>query len=199
MTVITVIAVIIILLLLYCVRIVYSFKLENFSISAKVCLKTPFKKELFDTNKPKKKTKETEGKKDKNKFDLETIKKLKPHAVIVISQLCGIIKRHFKVSKMETFIKLALEDPMENGIAYGVVSGVFNIGTAILMDKCKVKNIDLKIESDFESGEGFILETSGVVKVRPVMLLMIVIFNFKLIKAIKEILIIIKREDKENG
>lgn len=201
MKVLIVIAVIVILLLLYSVKIIYSFKLENFTISAKVVLKTPFIKELFNFGKPKKekKTKEEGKDKPKKKIDLDMVFKLKEPLTIVVAHLCKAIKRHTKIMRMDTFVKTALEDPMENGIAFGIVSGVFNIGSAVLMDKCKAKKIDLKIESDFESGEGLIFETEGTLKIRPVILAIALLLNFKLIKAIKNILTILKREEIENG
>ena len=77
MTALVIFTVIIILLLLYSVRIVYSINLLNFSASVNVVLKTPFKKKLFNTDKPKKQAKEKESKKTKNKINLEIIKKLK--------------------------------------------------------------------------------------------------------------------------
>lgn len=202
MKVLIVIAVIIILLLLYSIRIVYSFKLENFSVSAKVVLKTPFIKELFNTEKPKKEkkiAKEERKNKPKKKIDLDTVFKLNEPLTIVVATLCKVIKNHSKITKMDTFLKVALEDPMENGIAFGILSGIFNIAAALLTDKCKVKKNDFRIESDFNSGEGLIFETDGTLKVRPLILILVLIFNFKLIKAIKEILIILKREDIENG
>ena len=88
MKVLIVIAVIIILLLLYSIKIVYSFKLENFSVSAKVILKTPFIKELFNTEKPKKEkktTKEERKNKPKKKIDLDTVFKLKKPLTIVVA------------------------------------------------------------------------------------------------------------------
>lgn len=202
MKILIAITVIILLLLLYSVRIKYSFRLENFDFSVKVLLKIPFSIELYNSKKTKKEKtakKEEENKKSKKKIDLKTIGELKEPATDVISQLCGVIKRHCRITKMDTFIKTALEDPMENGIAFGIISGVFNIGTAILMDRCKVKNIDLKIESDFESGEGLIFESFGTLRVRPIILVFALIFNFKLIRAIKNIMTILKREDIENG
>ena len=200
MKILIAITVIIILLLLYKVRIIYSFKLKNFDFSAKITLKTPFSREIFNTEKPKKKkTIEKKGNKPKKKIDLETVLELKEPLTIVIARISRAIKKHCNIANLSIFVKTALDDPMENGIAFGVLNGVFNVGKAILMDKCKVKDIDLNITSDFESEEGLIFESFGTLKIRPLVLAVMLIFNFKLIKAIKDILTILKREDIENG
>lgn len=202
MKILVALIILIILLLLYSVKIIYSLRLKNFDFSATLVLKTPFFFEVFNSKKKKKKKEapiEKEPDKPKKKIKLDTLNQLKDPAFNAISQICKIIKKHCRIIKIETKAKTALEDPMENGIAFGVISGVLNVTTLILKEKCRIKDIKLEIFSDFNSGEGLIFESCGTLKVRPLLLVFVLLFNRKIIREIKKILDILKREDKENG
>lgn len=200
MLIFLIIALIIILLLLYSIQLKYFFELENFDFSIRVIIKTPFEKEIVNNKKPKeKKIKEEPEKKEKRKLTLEDLKRLKEPCEMLIVRLFYHLKRKVKLAEIKTETKLALEDPMENGIAYGIVSGGLNMCSALLKSKLKVKNISLDVLSDFNSGEGFIFENCGTIKVRPLVLAISIITDIKLIKAVKEILNILKREEKKNG
>ncbi len=184
-------------LLFFGVKIVFNISLRNFDFSAKVVIKFPFSKEIYPGHRKKKKraAKDSNSKKSAKKIDLETIKKLKNPVTVVISAICGIIKKYCRVLKLETKILSALEDPMENGIAFGIISGVFNVMTLVLKEQCGIKKTELEILSDFDSGEGLIFEMGGMIKVRPVLMLCAIVFNKKLIREIKNISDILKREE----
>ena len=201
MKILLVTIIILLLLIFYSVKIVFSVKLNNFDFSAGILLKTPFKKEIYSSKRKSKKTapKQVAEEKKKNKITLDKIKELKTPATDVICELCGIIKKHCRVVKLETKALSALPDPMENGIAFGIISAVLNIITLILKEQCNIKNVSLEITSDFDSGEGLVFESSGTLKIRPVFLLLTVLFNRKLILAIKRISEILKQGGKENG
>jgi len=191
---------VIVLLLFSSLKIVYDIKLVNFKFSAKLKVKFPFEKELYDSSKPREKDKEkTQNEKKQRKVNLKIIKELKEPVTITLTELSKLLKRHCGIVKIEISAKAALEDPMENGIAYGIVSGVLNVVSLVLKEKWGIKKVDLEILSDFDSGEGLILASCGTLKVRPVMLLINVIFARKFIKGIKNIIDILKKEEKENG
>lgn len=191
--------VIIVLLLIYSFRIVYEVSLENFDFFLKIEIKFPFTKEIYNSSKPRKKSGGAEKKKQDRKIDLDTIKKLKGPVSVALSEICRLIKRHCRITGISVNTKMALEDPMENGIAYGIVSGVLNVSALILSGKCNVKKIKLEILSDFNSGEGLIFKSCGTLKVRPVPMVLNVVVNRRLVKEIKNILEILKREENENG
>ena len=190
----------VIALLLFCsVKIVYEISLVNFKFSARLKVKFPLGKELYDSTKPKKKQEKKPNEKKQRKIGLRTVKELKEPVTVVLAEITKLLKRHCGIVKTEISAKTALEDPMENGVAYGIVSGVLNVAALLLKEKCGVKKVKLEILSDFDSGEGLIFKSCGTLKVKPVMLLVNLAFARKLIKGIKNIVEILKREDNENG
>ena len=200
MIILLIIFAVITLLLTSSVKIVYEISLVNFKFSAKLKIKFPFGKELYDSSKPKKKNKDkTQNKKKQSKINLRTIKALKQPVTLALTEFSNLLKRHCGIMEINISAKTALEDPMENGIAYGIVSGALNVGSLVLKEKCGVKKVKLEILNDFDSGEGLILASRGTLKVRPVMLLINIVFAKKFIKGIKNIVDILKREEKENG
>lgn len=201
MKILFVVILIFVLLLLYSIKIVYNITLNNFDFSAKVTLKLPFSKELFNSKKKSKQKssdKEKQEKQDKKKIDLETLRKLKDPAIDALTEVCKVLKKHCRIQRIDTKAKAALADPMENGIAFGILSGVLNVTTFILKEKCSAKKVNLEILSDFYSGEGLIFESRGTLRVRPLILITAIVFNLKLIKSIKVITDILK-EEKKNG
>lgn len=191
------IAAIIILLLLWSIKIVYEIKLNNFEFSASVKLKIPFDKELF--NSKKKKVEPTKAEKQKRKIDFETLKSLKTPVSEAFSEVCKLLGKRCKIVRIDTSAMVALEDPMENGIAYGIISGALNAVSGILLNKCRAKKVTLDVQNDFNSGEGLIFESKGILKINPMITAVSVLFNFKLIRTIKNILEILKTEGKKNG
>ena len=191
--------IIILLLLLFCsVKIVFLVKLHNFDFSARILLKFPFEKEIYSNKRKNNKSgeKEEAEEKKKSKITLDKLKELKSPASDAVSEICRIIKHHVKVIKLETKALSALEDPMENGIAFGIISGVLNVKTLILQQQCNIKNVRLEILSDFDSGIGLKFESTGTLKIRLIPTLMAVVFDRKLIKSIKNISEILNREEK---
>ena len=192
-------AAIIILLLLWSVKIVYEIKINNFDFSAVVKLRLPFEREVFNSKNQKENKAEKEPENKKQKIDIDTLKKLKAPASEVLAEICRLLKRQCRIVKMDTAAMVALDDPMENGIAFGIISGVLNVISAVLQDKCRAKRVALDIRSDFNSGEGLLFESKGILKINPVITVFAVLLNFKLIREIKNILEILKTEEKKNG
>ncbi len=200
MIIVLIIFAVIALLLFSSLNIVYDISLVNFKFSAKLKVKFPFGKELYDSSKPGKKDKEkTQNGKKQRKINLKTLKELKEPVTVTVAELSKLLKRHCGVVKIEISAKTALEDPMENGIAYGIVSGLLNVLSLVLKEKCGVKRVKLDILNDFDSGEGLIFSSCGTLKIRPVMLIGNLLFAGKFLKGIKNIIDILKREEKENG
>ena len=50
-----------------------------------------------------------------------------------------------------------------------------------------------------DSGEGFVFENKGILKVYPVITALSVLFDRKLIKEVKNIVSILKKEENSNG
>jgi len=189
------------LLLLFSVKIVYNITVNNFDFSAKIAFKFPFVKEMSLDEKTKKEKKQPPEKKkqEKKKVELKTLNKLGELDIGgALTESLRIITKHCKVISVDIKAKAALPDPMENGIAFGIISGVLNIVTFVLKENCRIENVNLEILSDFNSGEGLIFESHGTLRVRPFVLAAALLFNRKLIKNVKVILKIIK-EEKENG
>ena len=195
-----IIAILVLFLFLYSFRVVFEISLKNFDFYARISLKLPFEKVIFDSRKKdKRKIKETKTEKKGNKIKLETLKMLKDPAFTVISEVCKILKKHCRIIKVKTTAKAALDDPMENGIAYGIISGVLNVISLTLKETLGAKKVELDIISDFDSGEGLIFTSLGTLRVRPITLIFTVLFSRKLIKEIKNITDILKREETDNG
>ncbi len=201
MKILLVTIIILLLLLIYSVKIVFSVKLNNFDFSVRILLKLPFEKEIYSNKRKQNKSekKATTDEKTKSKMTLSKLKELKSPATDVVCEVCGLIKKHTKIVRLETKALSALQDPMENGIAFGIISAVLNVITLILKEQCDIKNVSLEILSDFDSGSGLLFESCGALKLRPIPMLLTIIFNRKLIKAIKDISDILNREEKENG
>ncbi|MBQ9097652.1 MAG: hypothetical protein IJY55_04580 [Clostridia bacterium] len=151
------------------VRISYELKLENFKITFKSKI-TVFGKTLFDSEnkKPKEAAVETPAEKPKNrKMNLSDITMVKDEAKPIASVLFKLVKGTIGIDSFETDVRVALSDPMDNGVAYGIVCGVLNNLYAGIMRKHPKKEYFLDIAHDFKSGEGLILENKGTLYVRP--------------------------------
>lgn len=185
--------VILLLLLVFLLklRISYSFSADNFNFKSDFSISIFFGKLVLlkPGKKPKKQTKEKEPSK---KMDAGTLGKIKNDIVPIVYDLFCVFKKHCRFSRFETKVKLALEDPMNNGIAYGIVSGVFNTFYAYIYDYVKKPVLD--ISSDFNSGEGVIFTHSGEIIIRPLILAVKLGTNVKLLKKIKDTIQKIKTE-----
>ena len=152
------------------VRISYELKLENFKITFKSKI-TLFGKTLFDseskkTEKPAEK--ETPAEKPQNrKMKLSDVTTIKNAAKAIVPEVFRLIKRSIGIDRFETDVRVALSDPMDNGIAYGIVCGVLNNLYAGIMRSNPKKEYFLDIAHDFKSGEGLILENKGTLYIRP--------------------------------
>lgn len=150
------------------VKIRYELKLENFKITFKSKI-TVFGKTLFDSaNKKEKPAAETQTEiKEKRKMNLSDITAVKDSVKPIVSVLFKLVKGTIGIDSFETDVRVALSDPMDNGVAYGIVCGVFNNLYAGIMRNHPKKEYFLDITHDFKSGEGLILENKGTIYVRP--------------------------------
>ncbi|MBR3576414.1 MAG: hypothetical protein IKL42_03310 [Clostridia bacterium] len=155
------------------VRISYELKLENFKITFTSKI-TVFGKTLFDSanKKPKGKAEKTveesqTEKPQKRKVTLADITTFKDAADPVVKTVFKLVKNGIGLDSFETDVRVALSDPMDNGIAYGIVCGVINNIYAVIMKRHPRKEYFLDIAHDFKSGEGLILENKGTLYVRP--------------------------------
>ena len=183
------------------IRISYELKLENFKITFKSKI-TVFGKTLFDSENKKEKTAQTETKtetKQKRKMNLSDILAVKDSAKPVISVLFKLVKGTIGIDSFETDVRVALSDPMDNGVAYGIVCGVLNNLYAGIMRKHPKKEYFLDIAHDFKSGEGLILENKGTIYVRPARVLGITaaawVGKKNLRKAVKDIKKLFTKEE----
>lgn len=151
------------------VQISYELKLENFKITVKSKI-TVFRKVLFDSDNKKKKQPAAEipaEKPQKRKMKLSDITTIKDAAKAVIPVVFKLVKGSIGIDSFETDVRVALSDPMDNGVAYGMVCGVLNNLYAGIMRNHPKKEYFLDIAHDFKSGEGLILENKGTLYVRP--------------------------------
>jgi len=151
------------------VKISYELKLENFKITFKSKI-TVFGKTLFDSANKKDKPEQTETQaetKQKRKMNLSDIAAVKDSAKPIISVVFKLVKGSIGIDSFETDVRVALSDPMDNGVAYGIVCGVLNNLYAGIMRNHPKKEYFLDITHDFKSGEGLILENKGTIYVRP--------------------------------
>ena len=152
------------------VRISYELNLENFKITFKSKI-TVFGKTLFDSEnkKPKEEAvEETQTEKPpKRKMGLSDIVTIKDAAKAALPAVLKLIGKSVAIDTLETDVRMALSDPMDNGIAYGMVCGVLNNLYAAIMRKQPKKEYFLDIEHDFKTCEGLILENKGTLYVRP--------------------------------
>ena len=151
------------------VRISYELKLENFKITFKSKIMV-FGKTLFDSadKKPKETPLKTQTEKpEKRKMTLADITTLKDAAGPVVKTGFKLVKNGVGLERFETDVRVALSDPMDNGVAYGIVCGLFNNLYAGIMRRHPKKEYFLDIAHDFKSGEGLILENKGTLYVRP--------------------------------
>lgn len=151
------------------VRISYELKLENFKITFTSKI-TVFGKTLFDSanKKPKETAEEPQTEKpQKRKMTLADITTFKDAAGPVVKTVFKLVKNGIGFDSFETDVRVALSDPMDNGIAYGIVCGVLNNIYAVIMKRHPRKEYFLDIAHDFKSGEGLILENKGTLYVRP--------------------------------
>ncbi len=151
------------------VQISYELKLENFKITFKSKI-TVFGKVLFDSaNKKKKQSAEEKAaeKPQKRKMNLSDITTVKDAIKAVLPVIFKLVKGSIGIDSFETDVRVALSDPMDNGVAYGIVCGVLNNLYAGIMRNHPKKEYFLDIVHDFKSGEGLILENKGTLYVRP--------------------------------
>ncbi len=183
------------------VKISYELKLENFKITFKSKI-TVFGKTLFDSANKKEKPEQTETKaetKQKRKVNLSDIATVKNAVKPLISVLFKLVKGTLGIDSFETDVRVALSDPMDNGVAYGLICGMFNNLYAGIMRSHPKKEYFLDITHDFKSGEGLILENKGTIYVRPAKVLGIAaaawVGKKNLRKAVKDIKKLFTKEE----
>ena len=135
------------------------------------------------------------------KMELDDVLRLKDMLLSVIQHVFAVLKKSVKIHRLETRALVALEDPMANGIAYGVVSGVLNMSYAALLRNFSMKGYTLDIANDFESGEGLIFENRSKLSVRPVVFvtrfLAALMKDKKFMEALKGLRKIFSKEEKK--
>ncbi len=167
LAVVLVLIAIVIVVLWQKVKISYELKLENFKITFKSKIMV-FGKTLFDSANKKEKTEETNTEtKEKRKMTLSDITTVKDAAKPVVSVVFKLVKCSVGIDSFETDVRVALLDPMDNGVAYGIICGVINNLYVGIMRTHPQKEYFLDITHDFKSGEGLILENKGTIYVRP--------------------------------
>ena len=142
----------------------------------------------------KKKPKQTKSeKKDKSKPKKPKEKKKK--MPITISEGLALAKmavripfRILRVSELCTHVLVALDDPSQNGMAYGMISGTLYNLYAVLDKRTKMRKHKLSVTPDFTSGCGIAVQSGGKISIRPLPALCNILYDALKDKQIRTIL-----------
>lgn len=165
MKILIAVSVIVALLMFSKVRVVSDAVLNNFNLELKLKIKIL---SLFriNLNLPGK-AKKQKNKKNEKKVTLNDIKGKKTGVFKVVSLICGILKKSVKIDYLETDVTVALEDPMNTGLAYAAVMASANV----FYKSVRIKQPFLDVRYDFESGEGLTIKHKSEIYIRPISVL----------------------------
>lgn len=155
------------IMLLSKVWVVCDAVLNNFDVSIKIKVRILMFFTIKYDSSIKKEKKKIEKKESKKKVTFKDIKEKKVDIFKMISLLCDIAKNSLKIDYFENNVTVALDDPMDTGLAYAAVMSAANIF---------YKTVDMKecyfdAEYDFESEEGLIIKHKSRVYIRPISVL----------------------------
>lgn len=168
MKILIAVSVIVALLMFSKVRVVSDAVLNNFNLELKLKIKilSLFRINLNLPGKAKKQKNEKNEKNEK-KVTLNDIKGKKSGVFKAVSLICGILKKSVKIDYLETDVTVALEDPMNTGLAYAAVMASANV----FYKSVRIKQPFLDVRYDFESGEGLKIKHKSEIYIRPISVL----------------------------
>lgn len=170
-------ALVLLVLLLLSVRIglyteVLYTKKEGFNYLVKVTWLFLDRQIASSKVKKPKKPKETREKKE-----IDTIEVIKNIAAI-IKELSWIPGKTLVFKEQCLWCKVALEDPMKNGIAYAGISGALMAAMQVLLCRFKVEEYKLRVTPDFVEKDGISIKNITWFQTRPLFLIISVIYAY---------------------
>ncbi len=160
-----VIVAVIMLLLFSKVWIESDVILNNFNVEMKLKIKIlAFFAIKYDSTDKKIKKKE---KKTEKKISLKDLKGKKTRISKIISLAKGILKNAVRISRFETDITIALDDPMNTGLVYSAVM----VSANIFYKSIRAEKPYLDVKYDFDSETGIILKHKSRIYIRPINIL----------------------------
>jgi len=120
------------------------------------------------------KKKKKKAEKPKEKSDISVIKIIK-YCATAAKELVWIPAKVLVFKKQCVWCKVALEDPMKNGITYGKISGALIGATQVLVCRFKTDEYKVRVTPDFSSKDGISIKDVTWIQVRPVVLIICLI------------------------
>jgi len=143
--------------------------------------------------KKKKPTKEKSEKKEKP--GQKKPKEKKKKTPITISEGLALAKmavripfRILRVSELCTHVLVALDDPSQNGMAYGMISGTLYNLYVVLDKRTTMRKHKLSVTPDFTTGCGIAVQSGGKISIRPLPALCSILYDALKDKQIRTIL-----------
>lgn len=118
----------------------------------------------------------TEDKKDKES-DSHTIDIIKCVAAMV-KELVWLPSKVLVFKKQCVWCKVALDDPMKNGITYAAVSGVLMEAMQIILCRFKTDEYKLRVTPDFVAKDGISIKNVTLLELRPLVLIFFLIYAY---------------------
>lgn len=123
--------------------------------------------------------------------DIDMMKILE-HCIRAAKDVVHILVNVLTFKKQCVWCKVALKDPMKNGIAYGRLSGALIAVTQVITSLFPTKEYKVRATPDFSSGDGISIKDVTWVQVRPIKVIIYIIRGYTkspaLRKAVKGIL-----------
>ena len=173
-------------------------KKEGFSFLGKVTWLF-FEKQIFP--KEKGKDKEKQDVKPDKKTDADIVKIIK-YITAIAKELVWVPRKVLIFRKQCVWCKVALDDPMKNGLVYAAVSSALIGATQVIVCRFKTDEYKVRVTPDFTAKDGISIKDITWLQLRPLVLIICLIYAYtkspKLRKAVKGLLKEIKNTKGSN-
>ncbi len=123
----------------------------------------------------KKKKKKNSG--QKKKSDIDTVKIIKSIAAIV-KELSWLPGKTLVFKKQCVWCKVALEDPMKNGLAYAGISGALLSAMQVIVCRFNTDEYKLRVTPDFAEKDGISIKNITWLQLRPLFLIICLVYAY---------------------
>lgn len=125
-----------------------------------------------------KKTKPTKKPpKPREKSDTDMVKIIKTVA-LAVKELSWLPGKVLVFKKQCVWCKVALEDPMKNGIAYAGISGALMGAMQVLLCNFKTEEYKLRVTPDFAERDGISIKNITWLQIRPLFLIICLVYAY---------------------
>ncbi|MDP4119160.1 MAG: hypothetical protein Q8873_08230 [Bacillota bacterium] len=100
------------------------------------------------------------------------------HSAQLVGELKWVPQKVLYFKKFCTWCKVALKDPMKNGITYGLLSGTVMTAAETVICRFNTEEYKVRVTPDFVSNDGISIKNVTWVQLRPLVLIICLVYAY---------------------